>query len=120
MSPDHYKISSPFDPEDSKQIQNKAFAQRRTTFCFGTPRTRITAVQNTKNLPADKQNPGPGTYTDETKVFSVGKRRTTVHARNFYMDATDTAIKRGVPGPGAYDDVLALDGEGKYNSSQMS
>ena len=61
-------------------------------------------MQIRENLPADPLNPGPGTYTDKTLNIGCNAPSTTVHARNFYLDETKKALKRGVPGPGAYED----------------
>jgi hypothetical protein len=36
------------------------------------------------------------------------------------MDASSLAVKRGVPGPGHYEDQQRLDSEGVYVSSLMS
>lgn len=104
ISPDRYKIPTPFNPEDSVQQKNKQFASRKITFCFGAPREAIKAVQNVDNLCADKKNPGPGTYTDHTLEVGVNARKSTVHSRNFYLDSGSMAVKNGVPGPGTYED----------------
>ena len=79
------------------------------SFCFGTPRENIRSVQNVKNLGPDPVVPGPGTYSDTSKLIGVQSRKATIKARNFYMDATSLATKRGVPGPGHYEDQLSLD-----------
>jgi hypothetical protein len=42
-------------------------------------------------------------------VLGIPSRKATIKARNFYMDATSLATKRGVPGPGHYEDQLSLD-----------
>ena len=97
-------ILSPFDRGSPKQIQNGYFAQKRLSFCFGTPRESIKNVQNINNLPPDPIVPGPGTYTDTTMLIGVQARKSTIKARNFYMDPSELAIKRGVPGPGHYED----------------
>lgn len=49
----------------------------------------------------------------------MNARKSTLHGRNFYMDAGSLAIKRGVPGPGTYEDQQTLDPEGVYTSSLM-
>lgn len=40
--------------------------------------------------------------------------------RKFYVDDERNAIRQAIPGPGHYDESLALDKEGTYISSQMS
>ncbi len=46
--------------------------------------------------------PGPGTYTDGSKLIGVNARKSTLKERKFYLDNTVIALKNGVPGPGAY------------------
>lgn len=58
-----------------------------------------------KNLPADRANPPPGTYIDKTRNLGVNARKWSIQARNHYMTAEKAAIKRGVPGPGQYEEV---------------
>ena len=67
----------------------------------------------------DGANPGPGTYTDGTLLIGVNARKTTLKERKFYVDDERNAIRQAIPGPGHYDESLALDKEGTYISSQM-
>jgi len=46
--------------------------------------------------------PGPGTYTDGTKLIGVNARKSSIKERKFYLDNTEIALKNGVPGPGQY------------------
>jgi hypothetical protein len=64
----------------------------------------IKSVQNVNNLPPDPICPGPGTYTDTTKLIGINARKPTLKERKFYLDSSQLAIKRGVPGPGHYED----------------
>lgn len=78
---------------------------RCTSFCFGTSRDAIKKVLDSKLLRADPLNPGPGKYeTDKIWPLGCSARKTTLHARKFYLDDESTAKKRGVPGPGTYED----------------
>lgn len=64
------------------------------------------SVNNTaKKICQEPKSPGPGTYKDKTLEIGYKSRKSSLHGRNFYLDATEQAIKWGVPGPGTYEDV---------------
>lgn len=63
--------------------------------------------------------PGPGSYTDGTKLIGVNARKTSLKERKFYLDDDEMAQKIGGPGPGTYMDQQALHKEGHYASSEM-
>ena len=50
---------------------------------------------------------------------SLGKysRKTTFGQKFLFNDVTHNEIKKGIPGPGYYPDILGLAKEGKYNVS---
>jgi len=53
---------------------------------------------------SDPDNPGPGTYTDDTLTLTHNSVKYSLQPRTIYMNDEQTAIKRGVPGPGTYQD----------------
>ena len=63
--------------------------------------------------------PGPGNYTDGTKLIGVNARKTSLKERKFYLDTEEMAKKLAVPGPGSYNDQQQLHAKGSYVSSQM-
>ena len=63
--------------------------------------------------------PGPGSYTDGTKLIGVNARKTSLKERKFYLDDEEMALKLGGPGPGQYVDQQALHATGNYASSEM-
>ena len=64
--------------------------------------------------------PGPGTYTDETKLIGVNARKSTLKERKFYLDTRENALKQGIPGPGTYQDQQSMHAKGVYVSSEMT
>lgn len=48
--------------------------------------------------------PGPGNYTDGTKLIGVNARKTSLKERKFYLDTEEMAKKLSIPGPGTYND----------------
>jgi len=64
--------------------------------------------------------PGPGTYSDKTKLIGVNARKTSLKERKFYMDVEAYAKKHSIPGPGTYDDQQSMHKTGQYISSQMT
>lgn len=116
-SPDKYRIGSTFDKrEDSNK--KSLFGEPRKTFCFGAGREHfIKTVYNPGVIVADAVVPGPGTYTDETKLIGVNARKTTLKERKFYMEVEYKARKLAIPGPGSYNDAQALSKTGEYISS---
>ena len=63
------------------------FGGKKKSFCFGTSREDFTKmVYNTTKMFSDPIVPGPGTYTDETKLIGVNTRKTTLKERKFYLD----------------------------------
>lgn len=63
--------------------------------------------------------PGPGTYTDKSKLIGVNSRKFSLKERKFYMDTTQNALKQAVPGPGSYNDKQSMSSNGVYISSEM-
>lgn len=64
--------------------------------------------------------PGPGEYSDKTKLIGVNARKPTLKERKYYMDVTAFALKHSIPGPGTYDDAQSMHKTGQYVSSQMT
>jgi hypothetical protein len=62
-------------------------------------------------------NPGPGQYVP-LKPLGRDALAFSLKGKLDYFDAGKEAIRRGIPGAGTYEDVLQLDKDGKYNSSQ--
>lgn len=87
------------------EIKQSNFGTKKKSYCFGAGREDFTkTVYNTGNMFPDPIVPGPGTYTDETKLIGVNARKTSLKERKFYMDVIDYAKKHSLPGPGTYQD----------------
>lgn len=54
---------------------------------------------------ADPIVPGPGEYSDMTKLIGVNARKTSIKERKFYLTDEEMALKLAIPGPGTYNDV---------------
>lgn len=112
-------MSSPFDVAVDSSLGH--FGKQKKSFCFGAGRENFTkTVYNTSNMFADPVVPGPGAYTDDTKLIGVNARKTTLKERKFYLDTTENALKQGVPGPGHYQDTQAMDSKGVYTLSHLT
>lgn len=64
------------------------------------------------NIP-DACVPGPGTY-DFLKDIGHDRRKFTLGPRTMFNDPAHIEKKKGVPGPGFYEDKLQIDKYGKY------
>ena len=119
-SPDKYNMKSVFDFKDNMP-QQSAFGKVRRTFCFGAGREDFTkTVYNLSTIAADPIVPGPGTYSDGTKLIGVNTRKTTLKERKFYLDDDEMARKLAIPGPGTYEESTKFDKVGVYPISQMT
>ena len=122
-SPDRYNLTSFADEitlknDKESQQQSTVFGQKKKTFCFGSGREAFDkACVNTGNLGPDKAIPGPGTYLDKTKNIAVNAKKFSMLKRKIVLDDDEIAIKRGVPGPGHYEDQLCFNKVGNYVSS---
>ena len=117
-SPDKYHIGSQFDLKNDPS--KTAFGKPKASFSFGAGREHFSkTVYNTSNMYPDAVVPGPGTYTDGTKLIGVNARKTSLKERKFYLDDEEMALKLGGPGPGQYVDQQALHATGNYASSEM-
>lgn len=76
-------------------------------------------VYNPNNLSPDACVPGPGSYTDKTQLIGVNARKTSLKARNFYLDNTKLALKRGIPSSDTYGDLQKMDPLGIYFNSEI-
>lgn len=124
-SPDRYRSKSPFDKSDdgsdknhsNSKLSEKAFGQK-VSFCFGNGREIFSkTVVNKDKIYTDATIPGPGSYTDHSKDLGKNALKYSLGPRNFYLDTTRDALRKGVPGPGYYKDQTALDPIGRYNTS---
>jgi len=68
---------------------------------------------NIGNMKADPIVPGPGTYRN-IRVISIDAKKYTLAPKTKLMDTEAIAIKKGVPGPGSYEDNLSFKDKGKY------
>lgn len=92
----------------------------KKTFCFGAGRENFTkTVINASCLKADEANPGPGTYVDRTRNVGVNARKWSLQSRNDYHDDTRKALKKGIPGPGTYENVNQISPRGQYHTSNF-
>ncbi len=92
-------------------------SKRKSTnksFCFGTGREAFNKVvlPAKLNIP-DSCVPGPGTY-DSTKAIGDGKKKFSFGPRTLFNDPAHIERKKGVPGPGQYEDKLSTHSIGKY------
>ena len=88
------------------------------SYCFGSGReayARVVMPAN-KNQP-DACVPGPGTYDEVLKPLGKNARQFTIGPKYTYLDIEHMERKKGVPGPGYYEDKLVIDKMGKYNVS---
>mmetsp|Transcript_13966 Transcript_13966/g.13574 ORF Transcript_13966/g.13574 Transcript_13966/m.13574 type:complete len:93 (+) Transcript_13966:347-625(+) len=69
----------------------------------------------TKNI-ADACVPGPGQYPSISYV-GLNAKKFTFGDRFLFNDITHNENKKGYPGPGQYENVLATDKIGKYRVS---
>lgn len=101
-SPDHYKSKTGFDAT----LDDKSPGQKqKKSVAFGTGREDYAkTVYNTGKMYGDPIVPGPGEYTDDTKLIGVNARKTTLKERKFYLDDDEMARKLAIPGPGTYED----------------
>jgi len=83
----------------SKRLKNKSF-------CFGTGRDAFTKVvlPARANFP-DPCVPGPGSY-ENIKVIAKDAKKFSLKPRLNFGDVEYKERKKGVPGPGMYDDPL--------------
>lgn len=91
------------------------------TFCFGSGREAFNkTVINKARLPQDESSPGPCKY-DQLLPFGSESKKFKLKGKIPFNDPAHMAIKRGVPGAGAYEDTLALDrtGMGNYNHNSQ-
>lgn len=90
------------------------------TYCFGTGREAFgKTVVNPENAGPDKGNPGPGEYQPQHPLGTEAVGFKLKHKLN-YGDDYHTALKKNIPAPGTYEDVLRLDGNGRYTSSEFN
>ena len=117
--PNAYNIPTVWSPNNSTTTF-AVHCKGPRTYCFGTGRESYGKnVINVENLQSDPANPGPGTHVP---LKPLGKEALAFKLKGKldYLDAGKQAIRRGVPGPGAYNDVLQLDKDGRYNNSQYN
>jgi hypothetical protein len=102
-SPDKYNLGSVFDCKESSP--KNAFGQPKKSFVFGAGREHFNkTVYNMGTMYPDAIVPGPGSYTDGTKLIGVNARKPTLKERKYYHDDESMARKLAIPGPGTYED----------------
>lgn len=60
----------------------------------------------TKNIP-DSCVPGPGTY-DQNVYNGKNRNRFTFGPKFIFNDVTHNELKKNIPGPGKYEDILGI------------
>ena len=101
-SPDKYNLGSCFDKETPSKT---VFGQPKKSYSFGAGREHFSkTVYNTQTMYPDAVVPGPGSYSDASKLIGVNARKTTLKERKFYLDDDEMAKKLAIPGPGTYND----------------
>lgn len=115
-------MRSQFEPKKNGSGKTyEALGNSKKSYIFGAGRDNFNkTVVNTNTMYPDGANPGPGTYTDGSLLIGVNARKTTLKERKFYLCPASNARKHDIPGPGTYDDALALHKEGIYVSSQCN
>ena len=79
------------------------------SYCFGTGREAFSKVvlPGTINYP-DPVVPGPGTYNNFLTIGTDSKKFS-FYERLYNNDVQSIERKKGVPGPGTYEEKLQLD-----------
>jgi len=74
-------------------------------------------IVDRKKVVPDPKNPGPSEYRT---LNPLGQDAVGFKLKNKLEFGSDefTAVKRAIPGAGTYEDILKLDKEGRYTSSQ--
>ena len=104
VSPDKYNLTSCFDFKETTPSRT-AFGAPKKSYSFGAGREDFSkTVYNTNTMYPDQVVPGPGTYTDGSKLIGVNARKSTLKERKFYLDDDEMARKLAIPGPGTYND----------------
>ena len=92
---------------------------KNRTYSFGAGREAFNkTVVNPDNVGADQSIPGPGTY-DPLHPLGQDAVGFKLKFKLDYLDDTKRALKRNIPAPGTYEDVLRMDPRGRYSSSQF-
>lgn len=69
-------------------------------------------MPSNRNIP-DSCVPGPGTY-DSIRPIGIDKQKFSFGPRTLFNDPAHIEKKKGVPGPGQYEDKLTTHRLGKY------
>ena len=63
--------------------------------------------------------PGPAGYDDSSRNIGVNAKKWSLTNRNIYLDDTAMANKLGIPGPGNYENSVAMPATGSYPTSEF-